>query len=264
MLGTIQTAVTVVASQNATEQVYSSPGTYTFTVPDDVTSLSVVCIGGGAGTFVRLPTSPNRAGEGGALAYRNNISVTPGEEIVVVVGAGAAPSSAPNYPRGGNSSFGSECVAAGGKVFSGDSRPIVGDAGFLGGQAVGSSGGGGGAGGYAGVGGNGGEEYTGFGSQHIGSSGSGGAGGGGGGGTPGNGGAGGGGTGLYGQGPSGSGGGLRSPGGGGSGGENGTRTNGGGPGGGAGALDGAGADGAVRIIWPGNLRSFPTTRTGTE
>ncbi len=54
------------------EALYDTAGTHTFTVPDNVDSISIVCVGGGG-------TSSGRGGGGGgALAYRNNISVTPG------------------------------------------------------------------------------------------------------------------------------------------------------------------------------------------
>ena len=62
------------------QQEFTTPGTYTFTVPSGVTSVSVVCVGaGGAG-------GAYGAG-GGSLAYKNNITVTPGQSHTVVVGA---------------------------------------------------------------------------------------------------------------------------------------------------------------------------------
>lgn len=62
------------------EQVYTTPGTYTFTVPNGVTSLSMVAIGAGGSS------SSSTAGGGGALAYKNNFPVTPGQQFTVVVG----------------------------------------------------------------------------------------------------------------------------------------------------------------------------------
>jgi hypothetical protein len=160
-----------------------------------------------------------------------------------------------------------------------------------GGDALGG-GGGGGAGGYV----SGGNSYYGYGGRGLGynsggpTSGTDGytsAGGGGGGGcgqayganfnggtgTPG---GGGGGVGLYGQGSTGGGGGAGgSGGGGGSGGASGSGGNGGSYGGGGGGAGGHyfaanggqtsvgnGASGAVRIIWPGNTRTFPSTCVG--
>lgn len=268
---------------------YTTPGTYTFTVPDDVTSVCVVCVGGGgsSGDDTVSPTSGN---------------------------------------AGGDSSFGSVVVAgggAGGGIYSGGaggagtsiSGSIGGGNGGSGGSGDGfGEGGGGGAGGYSGPGGNGAN-----GSVFASSPGFPGSGGGGGGGgswvsfSPfGDAAGGGGGVGILGQGADGAAGGLGrllSPGGGGSGGagasagtvfpyngnSGGLYGGGGGPnqfsgpgGGGGGGLryinnlavipgatytvtvgaggtapggnGGAGGDGAVRIIW-GAGRSFPSTNT---
>lgn len=114
---------------------YTTEGTYTFTVPLRITSVSVVCIGaGGAGNF-----PGGGGGGGGALAYGNSIAVTPGASYQVVVGTGGTLGVA-----GGDSYFNAAPILnAGGGGF--------GTAGN--GQA---SGGGGGAGGYSGTGGAGG------------------------------------------------------------------------------------------------------------
>lgn len=71
------------------EASYTTPGTYTWTCPPDVTSVSVVCIGGGASGAGGL-YSPNRAegGAGGGLIYANNVPVTPGTNYTVLVGFG--------------------------------------------------------------------------------------------------------------------------------------------------------------------------------
>lgn len=66
------------------EQLYTTPGTYTFTVPSKIKSICALCVGGGAGG------GKTTGGGGGALAYANNIAVTPGQQIQVVVGAGGA------------------------------------------------------------------------------------------------------------------------------------------------------------------------------
>lgn len=76
--------VSNVASLN--NQAYTTPGTYTFTVPAGVTSLSVVGVGGGGGG-AQNTTAPSGGG-GGMLGFTNNIAVTPGETFTVVVGAG--------------------------------------------------------------------------------------------------------------------------------------------------------------------------------
>lgn len=251
---------------------FSVPGTYCWPAPVGVTSVSAVVVGGGGGSGY------NVGGGGGALAYKNNISVTPGTFYPVVVGKGGDNNSGAADTLGKPSSFISTSVVAVGPGINSNSPGIVlAGTGYQGGSG---SKGGGGAGGYAGMGGSG-SYFCG-----VGASGTGGAAGGGGGGnyyyccctgvedyqT----GASGGGVGVYGQGASG-GGSITSFGGGfgGSGGGNGwsyaqgANGRGGSFGGGAGAYGyycgcgfrtaGLGRNGAVRIVWPGNTRQFPST-----
>lgn len=264
---------------------YTTAGSYTWTVPAGVTSVCVVCVGGGGGGGGTSSVDGAGGGGGGGLGYKNNISVTPGASVPLVVGAGGTSSQ-----TGGTSYFSSPSVVegrggTGGTTASsgtgGGGGGYTGDGGGNGGQGgngtsadsnndnVGEGGGGGGAGGYSGNGGNGWSTST--------ASQNGNGGGGGGGGSSDGGGGGGGGVGLLGQGTSGTGGGYNSPSysNGGSGGANGTATgpqtsgvgfNGGDYGGGGGGVDsstpgGTGGVGAVRIIW-GSGRSFPTTQTG--
>ena len=67
-------------------QVYTTPGSYTWVVPAGVTLISVVVIGGGAGG-----SGYNSGGAGGGgLGYKNNIPVVPGDTYTVTVGAGGA------------------------------------------------------------------------------------------------------------------------------------------------------------------------------
>ena len=83
------------AAKNATgvtevprgESVYTIPGTFSWTCPAGVTSVSVVCVGAGAGGGDPSYGSYGGGG-GGALAYANNVSVTPGASYTVVVGRG--------------------------------------------------------------------------------------------------------------------------------------------------------------------------------
>ena len=66
---------------------YTTPGTYFFIVPAGVTSVCAVVVGGGSGG----PSGGRYSGgAGGALVYKNNISVTPGTRLKVTVGAGGA------------------------------------------------------------------------------------------------------------------------------------------------------------------------------
>lgn len=258
------------------QQLFSDAGTFTFTVPSGVTSISAVTVGTGC-------DSNGSPRHGGGLAYVNNISVTPGESLTVVVATIT------------NSYWAYSSVERSGTALV---KATSGFQGNRGGPVVGSGGTGGigqyyagaGAGGYAGNGGDGG------GNTSNGTAGSGGGGGGGGGM------GGGGGVGVYGQGSSGAGSSTvlwssagsptnygnwyRGGGYGGSGGANGqtptgytnytdsngdpaTTLNGGNGGayGGSGASGGNGGPrgtaggGAVRIIWPGTTRYFPSTNT---
>ena len=200
---------------------YNQTGLVSWVAPSGVTSVSVVAVGGGT-----------IAGYGGALGYKNNYSVTPANSYTVNA----------FYGQGENTYFVSTAVVKGG----GNGAAYVGDGG-------GNGRSGGGTGGYSGA--------TGGGACGSG--------------------YGGGGVALLGQGASGVG-----NGGGGSGGTDGTATyccvtqnhtsctnyyctvvhqyggNGGSYGGGAktGSYDnGYWGLGAVRIVWPGATRTFPTT-----
>ena len=237
------------------QQAYTTAGTYSWTAPYGVTSVCVVCVGGGGGIG---GLTQDYAGGGGGLGWKNNIAVIPGNTYTVVVGANEQ-----------NSYFINTSTVAGlaGTYLTGGG--YVGDGGGNGGSSLPTSYpytyGGAGAGGYSG---NGGDQE---------SSGSGGGGGGGARHTAGLGGAlssGGGGVGILGEGASGAG--STNPavgGGGGSGGSDGSggatfnSGSGGAYGGGGGDHRGVGAGGAVRIIWagtrPGDVsRSFPSTNTG--
>lgn len=277
--------------------VYSTPGTYTFVVPSEVFFISAVAIGGGGGGGVAA-SSIEAAGGGGGLAYKNSISVTPGQSITVIVGAGGnasgiftAPGSGPfpnPSPLSGNGSpsgiqiDASWVLQAGGGFAGSQGRSggsvIVGDGGGSGGAGgnLNRSAGGGGAGGYSGSGG--------AGSSTFGSNGASGSGGGSGGGGAGDtfssaslfgerAGGRGGNTGVQGAGSNGAGGlggSTGSPGGNGS--PIGTVFAGGG--GNSGQIiyfvstdtyifsaSASGNPGAVRIIW-GAGRAFPSTNTG--
>ena len=265
--GALSSASNSITATNASSQSYTSSGLYTWVAPSGVTSVSVVAIGrGNAGS--------GKGGAGGGLGYKNNISVTPGNSYSVGVGYSSCGSffCSISLVRGRNA------TVCGGNGIGGT---YVGDGGGNGGNTLGY--GGGGAGGYSGNGGDGSPNVY----QASGSAGSGG-GGGGGGARGGNGesGGGGGGTGLFGQGSSGTGGtggcGVNNIGGGGGGGSSGGSGsgaylsgccyyvayggNGGTYGGGGGrsqyGTPGSGNSGAVRIVWPGNTRSFPSTCVG--
>jgi hypothetical protein len=85
-----------VVNNNSNEATFCVPGTYTWTAPSGVTSISAVCVSGGAAG------TGSAGGAGGNLVYKNNISpITPGKNYLVVVGTGGASTSAP----GGNSAI---------------------------------------------------------------------------------------------------------------------------------------------------------------
>ena len=258
----IKTTTTTSGSPAQGQQAFTTPQTTNFIAPANVTSVSVVCVGGGAGS-------------GGALAYKNNISVVPGTSYTVIVGAGgvAGGPGTTTGTDGGNSSFsdgtnagfpttvagGGKGQAAAGGVPSGDY-----DGGGEGGDNLTWTGFGGmyngaGAGGYSGKGGN-----AGLGAGNS-TAGQGGGGGGGGWAY-----RSGGGVGLLGEGASGAAGGSGSDGQGGSGGQAGlgegssganSQTGGNYGGGFSSRWSGnKGGGGAVRVIW-GPGRAFPSTNT---
>lgn len=277
------TSLTPVTGQND----FTSPGVSNWTVPAGVTSISVLAVGGGGGggSVTSSTFSSGGGGAGGTLAYANNVAVTPGETLQVLVGSGGSAAS-----RNGNAGGGgitrlrrggvTLCQASGGGgAASGQpgyaSSSYVGTAGYAGGGGGGPGraqrgGGGGGAGGYSGVGGNG-QNSSSF---AAGSPGQGGGGGGGGASSSSPGVAGGGGVGILGQGTSGAGGNYNNDGGGGSGGQAGQNGVGGTYGGGGcgSTYTGnssfgqgkAGAQGAMRILYPGTSRQWPSTRTTNE
>ena len=68
---------------------FTTAGTYTWTAPLGVTSVSVVCVGGGAGGGSGgFEGSGISGGGGGGLGWKNNITVVPEQTYTVVVGLG--------------------------------------------------------------------------------------------------------------------------------------------------------------------------------
>ena len=245
-------------------QSYTSTGSYTWVAPTGVTSTSIVVVG-----------APNANYYAGALTYKNNYTVVPTSSYPVKVASGGCLSYFVNS---------STLYASCGSTRSGCGG---GNGGISGHNFCGASigFGGGGAGGYSGTGG------RGYGPSGAATSGSGGGGGGGGGSTSYSAGCccgtyvvhsnygagGGGGVGIFGQGTNGSpgcnGNGNATGGSGGSGGATGGSASnqnsgaGGNYGGARGILTGmvvpAEGSAAVRIVWPGNTRTFPSTCVGS-
>lgn len=250
------------------EQIYSTAGSYTWTVPAGVTACSALCIGAGGGVGNTPANTVSSGGGGGGLRYINNYSVTPGGTYSVTVGGGVAgangnPSAFAEQitANGGNKGTvgGNSTGGTGGPGAGGNGGGTGGNGGNGGGSNLDASGGGGGAAGYTG---NGGAGASGAGDA-IHQNGLAGSGGGGGGGTTGGGAGGGGGVGMYGAGTNGAGGAwvtYTAGGKGGSGGTDGTYPQGGAYGGGSGMSGSAtsGGNGVVRIIW-GTGRSYPNS-----
>jgi|LakMenEpi03Aug12_release.lakeMendotaPanAssembly.Ray.scaffolds.fasta_scaffold00352_10 sugar lactone lactonase YvrE len=84
---------------------YTTPGEYTFVVPENVTEISAVVVGGGGGG-TGGPVSNYNAGSGGGLGWRNRLQVIPKTTINVVVGAGGVGGFVPGpATTTGNASF---------------------------------------------------------------------------------------------------------------------------------------------------------------
>ena len=164
---------------------YTVVGTHSWTCPADVTSVCVVCIGGGGGSSAGTQTwsgssyTGGTGGAGGGLGWKNNIPVTPGQSYTVVVGdygvggnSGAGGSA--NYQPGGDGgdsyfidvttvkggggdggalNIGSSTAVAQGGDYVGDGGGNGGNGG--GARTLNNGTGGGGAGGYSGAGGDG-------------------------------------------------------------------------------------------------------------
>ena len=165
---------------------YDTPGTYSWTCPAGVTSVYVVCIGGGAsgdgyteytyycnccGGCRSFGYYYQNGGGGGGLAWKT-VSVSPGTTYTVQVGSGGVYAIYSGSGGGGLSWFGYDGLVTGGGgygryggSYTGDGggngglggiQPYTNGRGGYAGPAVRTfSGGGGGAGGYSGAGGNG-------------------------------------------------------------------------------------------------------------
>lgn len=251
------------------QQAYTTAGSYSFVVPTGVTKVSMVAIGGGRGGETYLCTCPGTVccpnpnylarywlgGCSGALAYSNNKTVTPGETLAVVIPAA-------NCAYASSVKRASTYIVGAGYYSGGQVGCVIRQTGGAS-TCFSSKVGGAGAAGYS----TNGTDAT---TSGFGNSSSGGGGGSGGGGSYG---SGGGGTGILGLGSNGAGGSGGTGGGGGSGGAAGGASGnpiGGAYGGAGGSGSGssnasyAGAGGAVRIVWPGCARSYPSTRMPDE
>jgi len=151
------------------QQLFTTPGTYSWTAPEGVTAVSVVAIGGGGAGGAAYWAGGG--GGGGGVGWKSRITVVPGSSYTVEVGAGGigvtANAGGIGTP-GGDSYFIDNTVVLGGGGGAGQGTSdntnvnraggaggtFVGDGGSAGGAGGTSSGdtagGGGGAGGYNG------------------------------------------------------------------------------------------------------------------
>jgi len=95
-------------------QVYSSPGTATFTAPV-AGSYWVEVYGGGGGGAVYQPSGTSNGEGGGGGGYAGGwVTLAAGQAVTVTIGAAGANSSGGNGTAGGTSSFGAFMSATGG------------------------------------------------------------------------------------------------------------------------------------------------------
>lgn len=137
--------------------VYKTPGTYTFTVPDNVTQVEVEGWGGGgaggaSGDGVGNPAGAAGAGGGGGgYFYKLITGLVPGQTVTITIGAAgiAVANAAVPSGDGGTTSFGGYCSATGGAgAASGRNYLVLGGSGGTGsGGDLNVSGGRGGTGG---------------------------------------------------------------------------------------------------------------------
>lgn len=149
-------------------QTYSTPGTYTFTVPTGVTEVRVVAIGAGGGAGVGAAPSGAGGGGGSGGAIRATKAVSGGDSISIVVGFKGVLNGASGDP-GGNSTVshsGNTITAGGGGGGSGGGSGAGGAAGTTSNSGVwstlSSSNGSAGAAGVSGVAGGNGADRTAF------------------------------------------------------------------------------------------------------
>lgn len=95
-----------------------------WTVPEGVTSVDVFLVGGGGGgCFASHSNTPNAGGGGGYTKLFKNLSVTPGDIIPIIIGAGGNgghTNDTATVTDGGSTSFGTLASVEGGKAPKGN------------------------------------------------------------------------------------------------------------------------------------------------
>ncbi len=146
------------------EVVWSIPGLYLWTVPEDwpTDPAAVVCIAAGGGSDGTQNSIAS--GGAGALAFKNNVLLSPGQQVLIQVGDCAGPKMSGEPSYFGSLTF---CAADGGKAGVASLTPVAGaggtvlagDGGGVGGNGAASAANGaatgGATGGYSGNGGSG-------------------------------------------------------------------------------------------------------------
>ena len=115
----IGSSLTATAKTIRGEQKFTESGT--FTVPANVKSIDIFCVGGGGGGGTPYGTTLSShaasGGGGGYTATKTGYTVTPGQIFAVTIGAGGNAGSS-----GGTTAFGNVLTAAGGKPGGADPR----------------------------------------------------------------------------------------------------------------------------------------------
>ena len=91
----------------ASESIFTTVGTSSFTIPNNIFSIGIVCVGGGGGGGGCFTGTGGVGGGGGALAWKNNINVAPDDLMCVVVGGGGTYGSGSAAPTSGEPGFAS-------------------------------------------------------------------------------------------------------------------------------------------------------------
>ena len=133
---------------------FYDPGQQLFTantswpVPPGVSTVCIVCVGAGG-------TGSGPGGGGGALSYSNNVAVTAGETLTIVVGTNVSANGGDSYVNRSATTLVKAKGGLGGTLRSGGAASGgIGDVKYSGGNGgVGDAEAGGGAAGYAGNGG---------------------------------------------------------------------------------------------------------------
>ena len=100
-------------NQQPGQQAYTSAGSYCWTAPSGVTTVSVVAVGGGGSGGSGLRNDQPDGGGGGGLGYKNNYAVSAGCSYTVVVGSNGVGSANPTT-GGGDSYFVNTSTVKGG------------------------------------------------------------------------------------------------------------------------------------------------------